>query len=233
MAKYELILWDVDGTLMNFERAQAESLGNAFRKVGLPFTPETLSTYIEISYGLWEAFERGEITKEHLQMERFQETQIAVFGEERVDAATLNNSYVDFLSLCVFPEEGAEEILGALKGHCEMAIITNGIQRVQESRYEGSFLKEYIKRENLFVSEGVGWQKPSQQYFDIVFERLGMENRRQDALVVGDSLTADILGGQNAGTATCWYNPQGLPKTTEVRVDFEIRHLGEVEKIVL
>jgi len=77
----------------------------------------------------------------------------------------------------------------------------------------------------------MGAQKPSKDYFDKVFDIL-KDFDRSDAIILGDSLTADMAGGKNAGVATCWYNPKGLKNNTDVVPTYEIKELSEFLPIV-
>ena len=49
---------------------------------------------------------------------------------------------------------------------------------------------------------------------------------------MGDSLTSDILGGQNAGIATCWVNPNHKASRDDIRVDYEIEALSQLEALL-
>ena len=91
------------------------------------------------------------------------------------------------------------------------------------------FIKHVMK--DIFVSEDAGSQKPRKEYFDYCFRRMpGI--LPQEMILVGDSLSSDILGGNQAGTDTCWYNPAGLPGREDIRPDYEIRDLRELEGIL-
>ena len=84
---------------------------------------------------------------------------------------------------------------------------------------------------DIFVSEDAGSQKPQKEYFDYCFSRIpGI--RPSQTLLVGDSLQSDILGGKQAGTDTCWYNPGRLPGRADIRPDYEIRALAELKSFL-
>ncbi|PWL41128.1 MAG: noncanonical pyrimidine nucleotidase, YjjG family [Bacillota bacterium] len=230
MARYSLVLLDNDGTLMDFKRAQNHALSEMLKALGLPGGPDILKVYDKINTMVWEEFERGELTKPQLQDKRFR-LLAQHLGVGHLTPREMNEAYADQLALCTFSEPGAEELLQRLYGKCTLAMITNGVERVQTSRYERSFLKKYIP--HLFVSEALGSQKPTAEYFDQVFALLGEGVRREDAIILGDSLTADILGGRNAGVDTCWYNPKGLPGDPDIRPTYEIRTLDAFADLIL
>jgi len=54
----------------------------------------------------------------------------------------------------------------------------------------------------------------------------------EEILIVGDSLTSDMKGGNNAGILCCWYNPQKKENTKNIRIDYEITNLQEVKDIL-
>jgi 2-haloacid dehalogenase len=108
-------------------------------------------------------------------------------------------------------------------------LVTNGITTVQESRYALSGIERFFK--DMFISEELNVSKPNKKFFDIVFVRAGIANLKR-VLIVGDSLTSDIAGGNNAGIATCWYNPSGNNNTTAAICDFQITHLCELRQIL-
>ena len=51
---------------------------------------------------------------------------------------------------------------------------------------------------------------------------------RERAVIIGDSLTSDMLGGSRAGIATCWYNPKQKENPQKIPVTKEIRSLREL-----
>ena len=83
----------------------------------------------------------------------------------------------------------------------------------------------------IFVSEDAGSQKPQKAYFDYCFARIPEADPNR-MLLIGDSLSSDIRGGQGAGCHTCWYNPQRKPLPDDVRPDFVIKDLAQVMDIL-
>ncbi|OYP21392.1 hypothetical protein CG709_07745 [Lachnotalea glycerini] len=90
-------------------------------------------------------------------------------------------------------------------------------------------IDSYVK--NIFVSEATGFQKPMKEYFEYCFKRIpGIEIER--TIIVGDSLSSDILGGNNAGIDTCWFNPKEEICTVDVNINYEIKALAQLYDIV-
>ena len=86
-------------------------------------------------------------------------------------------------------------------------------------------------RDGVFISEVVGAEKPSLDFFRPVLEAIGPYDR-EELLLIGDSLTSDMEGGNRAGIPCCWYNPKGLPRPDRPVIRYEVRNLNQVREIV-
>ena len=227
MIKYEYLLFDADDTLFDFPRASSQAFETMCRTHNIPCTPEVYRLYHEINLELWAAFDRGELTKEFVTLERYVRF-LKVLGLER-DPAACNRDFLAALGKGVYPLPHAEEVCRELKarGH-RMYIITNAVASVQRSRLRGSVFAELF--EAAFISEEAGAAKPNKAYFDYVRRQLpGMTD--ENALVIGDSLTTDMQGANNAGLPCCWVNPAGK-RQEGLRIDYEITGLRELLDIV-
>ncbi|MDW7655589.1 MAG: YjjG family noncanonical pyrimidine nucleotidase [Bacillota bacterium] len=220
MNPYRYLLFDADGTLFDFDRAEGEALKQTLQHHDLPWSGRTRDLYRDINQNLWQEFEQGLIDKDRLQTERFRRLlqQVPLAGDPEV----INASYVKELGRCGFLFDDAEDICRRLAADFKLAIITNGIAGVQYPRFEKSPLAAIIS--DLFISEEIGYQKPQTEFFAHVLDALQIKDRKS-ALVIGDSLTADILGGINAGIDTCWYNPRHLTQDSLIRPTYEIDRL--------
>ena len=206
MAKYDYVLFDADNTLFDFDAAEHQALTRTLEHYGLPFDDHARGRYLSINRALWAAFDRGEVAKDVLLVERFAALQRELGGSW--DSAQMNAYYLARLGECAQLLPGAEALCRALAPHCTLAIITNGVSSAQRGRFEGSPLKGLIPY--LFISGEMGCQKPQKVFFDRVFAAMGITDPSR-AVVVGDSLSADIQGAVNAGLSSFWYNPKGLP----------------------
>lgn len=224
---YQFILLDIDGTLLDFHACEAQAFKRGFEVSGYPYSEEVYQIYHELNARLWERHERGELSRERLLTLRFE----MLFEQTGIqgDAAAFEKLYREFLADGAFLEKGAIELLSRLKASpCRVYIVTNGICATQEKRLEDSGINAYA--DGVFISEKIGWQKPTVQYFDYCFSHIpGF--CREKAIIVGDSLSADIQGGINAGIATCWYNPEGKISMS-VKPDMEARTLEEVWRLL-
>lgn len=225
--KYDVILFDADDTLFDYGMAESHALYHAFAHFGLPTGAEDYAaSYREINHSLWKDFEQGRITSAALRVERFNR----LFAAHRLELKpeAFSEAYLRFLGEGTFLIQGAIELCAELAG-CRLAVITNGIKNVQQSRIKGSPLSEVF--EAVIISEETGYQKPETGIFDYAFEKLKISDKSR-VLIVGDSLTSDIQGGINYGIDTCWFNPLEKPGDPKVQPTYEIRSLDELLKIV-
>lgn len=228
MMRYKYLLFDADDTLFDFPKASSRAFESMCRAHEIPYTPEIYRLYHEINLELWAAFDRGEAAKEFVTLERYVRF-LKALGLER-DPAECNRDYLAALGQGVYPLPHAEAVCRELKqrGH-HMYIITNAVASVQRSRLRGSVFAELF--EAAFISEEAGAAKPSKAYFDYVRRQLpGLTD--ENILVIGDSLTTDIQGANNAGLPCCWVNPAKKPRQEGLRVDYEIAGLRELLDIV-
>lgn len=200
---YTSLLLDLDNTLLDFNKAEAQAVSRALCAHALPCDAAAVTLYSEINRGFWESFERGEIPREAIFEGRFKAL-LEKLGAE-ADTAALSREYCLNLSDGFFKVEGADDILEylKLKGY-KLYAATNGISLTQHKRIRGSGLEKYF--DGVFVSEETGHQKPEKEYYDYIVGHTA-EHDRAKMLIVGDSQSSDILGGINAGIDTCWYNP--------------------------
>lgn len=226
--KYPYLLFDADDTLFDFPQASARAFSIMCRTHDIPDTPEVYQLYHEINQVLWEAFDKGEVTKEFLTLERYVRF-LKTLGLER-DPAQCNRDYLAALGQVVFPLPHAEEVCRtlAVRGH-ELYIVTNAVASVQRSRLRSCAFGGLFT--DAFISEEAGASKPHKAYYDYVRTRVPAITP-ENTLVIGDSLTTDIQGANNAGLPCCWFNPTGGPRRNGLQIDYEIADLRELLDIV-
>lgn len=227
--KYSTVLIDADETLLDFTRSQEEALKTTLRINGYPWSREINEIYSEENLKLWKKLERGEVTRARLKIERF-ENFFRILGIGDADIEKINRDYVDSLSLCGFINDGALSLCKALSGTCGLYIATNGLRKAQEGRLERSGLKPYI--DGMFISDVVGFQKPSKEYFDFIFSELQVADKSK-VIILGDSLTSDMQGGRNAGITTCLYDPFDKIGMPHPLCDYKIRALPDFVQLIL
>ncbi|MEK5475675.1 YjjG family noncanonical pyrimidine nucleotidase [Paenibacillus sp. FSL R5-0407] len=228
--QYEVILFDLDDTLYDFAKTEDFALRQAFRHFGMEDTEELMGQYRDINRQLWKELEQGLIYLDVLRVERFRRLlELREFSQE-LDAAEFSQTYVGYLSEASFLMEGSAETCNRLlDAGYRVAVITNGIREVQLGRISRSELSG--KFEQVIISEDAGSQKPDPAIFDYAFEKLGHPDK-SNVLIVGDSLTSDIYGGNQYGIDTCWFNPKQADNTSEAKPDYEIRSLTELLELL-
>lgn len=225
----EVILWDVDGTLLDFLAAEKAAMEECFAHFGLgELTPERLARYSALNRVYWQRLERGEITKPQVLVGRFQEF-FAGEGFSPDLAEPFNARYQEKLGDTVCFQDGADKLVARLKGRVRQYAATNGTRTAQERKLSKSGLDRML--DGVFISELLGAEKPSSIFFDQVLEAIGPAERK-NILMVGDSLTSDMAGGLAAGLQCCWYNPKKLPVPEGMKLDYVISDLNEVESIL-
>ena len=221
----QTILWDVDATLLDFHAAEKAAILKLFRQFHLgECTEEMLQRYANINRGYWERLERGELTRDQVLVGRFQE----FFEKEELDvsaAPAFNEAYQSSLGDTIVYRDDSYHIIKSLRGKVKQYVVSNGTIVAQEKKLRLSGLGELM--DGVFLSEELGVEKPNKAFFDKVFKEIG-DMDRDTVLIVGDSLTSDIRGGNNAGIRTCWYNPGHAALIEGVLVDYEITDLHEV-----
>lgn len=229
MAKkiYSTILFDVDGTLLDFDAAEKSGLEQVLISRGVTPTIELEIRYREINDSYWKAFERGEICRDQIMGNRFVDFFKTL--DMSADGAALEKLFRNKLNESAVLLEGAVEICDYLKNKYRMYVVTNGVSETQYKRLAASKLDKYF--DDIFVSEDAGSQKPQKEYFDYCFSRID-EADPAEMLIIGDTLSSDIKGGNIAGLDTCWINPGKLGRKEGIRVDYEIRKLEELKGIL-
>lgn len=197
------------------------------RAIGVTDPMVHLDTYIGINTALWAAVERHELTPGQVRLLRFEQLTAALHLE--ADPAFMADEFVRGLAECGDLYPGARAVLDELAATATLALVTNGLSEVQRTRIERLGLQSMFAA--VVISAEVGTSKPATSFFDIAFEQLGTPERTS-TLMVGDSLSADVRGGADYGTATCWYNPHERAAPTEPRIDHVITTLAELPAIV-
>ena len=214
--KFTTILLDLDRTLFDFDKTEEVALGQTFAQFDLPFDGNALQIYRNNNEKYWKLYEQGKIVTEQIDLLRFVDTFAQLNLTADVHAvAKYYQRRLDFgFELC----NNAKELLEALYPKFKLYIVTNGAIVTQKSRLLGAGVNHYFDK--LFISDEIGYSKPQKEFFDHVLANIE-ETDKSKILLVGDSLHTDILGGKNAGIATCWYNVKGeslpdMPATYQI-----------------
>lgn len=223
------LLWDMDETLLNFAAAERAAINALFQEFGFGECSDAmLERYSKINRSYWERLERKELTKPEILVGRFRD----FFEAEGLDstvAAEFNEKYQLSLGDTIVFRDDSYNIVKSLRGKVKQYVVSNGTIAAQMKKLRLSGFGELM--DGVFLSEDLGVEKPDILFFKKVFEKIHPEDKSQ-VMIVGDSLTSDIQGGNNAGIMTCWYNPEQKPYQGDLRIDHEIRDLHEVYDLI-
>ena len=216
--KYKFLLFDLDHTLLDFDAAEDIALSQLLKEEGVEDIQAYKDHYVPMNKALWKDLEQKKITKKELVNTRLAKL-FAHFGIEK-DGAYLAERYQFFLSKQGQTFPGVEDLLKNLinQGY-ELYAATNGITLIQTGRLEQSGIKPYLKE--IFISEQLHTQKPDAEFYEKIGARIPNFDKNH-ALMIGDSLTADIQGGNNAGIDTIWFNPHHLENKTQAQPTYEV-----------
>lgn len=218
----QFVFLDLDATLLDFLTAEAVALKKVLDREGIECTDRIVARYSEINDYHWKLLEAGRLTRDEVKFKRFQ-----VFFDEmrvRTDVESARKYYEEQIAIGHYFMPGAVELLEALKGNYRLFIMSNGSIAAQKGRIASANIAHYF--EKIFLSEAVGYHKPQKEFFDACFAEIS-DFDAEKAIILGDSLTSDILGGQNAGIKTCWFNPLNKPDNPAIIPDYEIKALAE------
>ena len=221
--KYNTILLDADGTLLDFLAGEDAAVRRTMKLSGIEPNDELVRTYSEINDGFWKMLERGEVKREELLYKRFE-----VFCERfefDADAKEMSALYKNELGNQGQTIDGAKDFLSSIFGKAKMYIVTNGVAAVQNNRLNISGITEYI--DEVFISGHIGYEKPDVRYFQHVAEHIDCFDKSK-TVIIGDSLTSDIKGGINFGIDTCWYNPEGKPTPEDMNITCVARDFDDI-----
>ena len=228
MGKFDIILWDVDQTLLDFKKSESYAIRFCFRKFGKEASDETVSAYSSINENFWKQIEKGQINKKEALVERFR-TLFRQIGEEDIEAEAFQKEYADALGSVYYFQDDSYNLLNQLKGKYRQYLVTNGVTYTQMKKLRLSGLDKLV--DGIFVSEQLCVTKPHKEFFEQCFCAIpGFQ--REKALIVGDSLSSDMQGGNNAQISTCWYNPAGLENPFNIRIDYQIKDLNEIWNVL-
>ena len=217
------ILFDLDDTLLDFQRAERTALTKTLEFFGILPTEEILKRYSEINSAQWKRLEKGEISRKEVNVGRYR----LLFQEFEISASPEDTTahYDRLLGVGHYFMDGAETLLQSLSRTYRLYLVTNGTESIQRKRIQSAGLARYM--EGIFISESIGFNKPDLAFFRECFSRIPAFSERE-TLIVGDSLTSDIQGGINANIRSVWFNPNKLPNPTAIHPDFEIHALLEL-----
>lgn len=227
MKNYKNILLDVDDTLLDFEAAEYYALETILKKFKIEIDENIRQTYRKINIGLWEEYEKGEISKDTVLHTRFEKL-FSLLGM-KVRGEEIEIEFREKLGECSVMIKDAYKICEELYKTCNLYIISNGVTETQIKRLQEAGLDKFMKK--IYISEQVGYQKPRIEFFKEIQKDVP-ELNETNTLIIGDSLTSDMKLGENAGIDTCWFNPHKKENKSNIKVTYEIKELSELLDII-
>jgi YjjG family noncanonical pyrimidine nucleotidase len=201
MFRHNKIIFDADNTLFDFDRAEATALVKSLAHFDLPQPVGLMDFYRAMNAKLWHQLDDKSITIAQLKQQRAE--QLFKFVGQAVDSTQFSLHYLDQLAECQHLLEHVEHTLNQLAEHSEMAIITNGLARVQKPRFLNSTIQQHFGA--LVISEELGVAKPDPAIFAHTCDLMQWDSPAE-VLMVGDNYRCDVQGAADFGMQTCWFN---------------------------
>ena len=236
---YKLVLIDLDDTLFDYPKTEKTAFRNTFEELGF-FVESDLEyakkeeiyeklkdRYKDVNLQLWKDLEKGAVDKDRLKVVRFEK--IIEEFDLKYDPYEMSELYLKKLGEGIFPFEATEKLCEYLHSKYKVGIVTNGIKEVQYSRIENSEIAKDIDK--IIISDEVGVNKPDKRIFEYAMNYFEIMDKSQ-VIMIGDSLGADIKGGQNAGIDTCWVNLRNNVNDTGIIPKYEVNKLEKLFEIL-
>ena len=222
------VLLDLDDTILDFHKAEQGALKKALQSIGVEPTEEILDRYSVINLSQWKLLELGRLTQEQVKVNRYR----IFFEELGIDASPEETAKCYEKNLAFQHElvDGALQLLQTLHTKYRLYAASNGTYEVQRQRIQDSGIKPYF--EDFFISKQIGYHKPDEKFFTYCFSHI-RDFKREESVMVGDSLTSDILGGKNAHLTTIWYQKdEKITDDGAIHPDYRIYNLSELPELL-
>lgn len=223
----KIVLLDLDNTIIDFNECARRSIMGIFEDLGFTYNDNVFDTFLTENVKIWKRLELGEIDKAYLRANRWNII-LRKLGLD-YDGTVIEERFENGVAMGAYPVEGAYDLLDYLDQKYDLYIVSNGLKFVQESRVKIGKYDKYFK--SLFLSEDIGIQKPDVRFFDYCYEKLGRPDK-DELILIGDSLSADIKGGNNFGIDTIWFNKNGEENLTDIKPTYTVNTLKEIESIL-
>ena len=213
-------LFDLDQTLLDFHASEYKALGIVLRANGLSFSDKIYQAFKAYNKSLWLELEKGNISRAELFTKRFLDVFSRCEGDASgLDPLEVNDEFIRTMSVNGVLMDGALEFVRKLRKKIPDAriyIASNGATINAKGRIASTGLDRYI--DGMFISEDMGVTKPNAAFFDICLDRIGKP--KASCIMIGDSLSSDMLGAKNASLDSVWFMPSG--NIMEARMKYDI-----------
>src|SRR5690606_23289725 len=224
------LFFDLDHTLWDFDKNAEETLTELFeiydfRKLGIASCDNFIATYTTNNHKLWAQYHIGEITKDNLRAARFVNT----FKDLGIEPSLFPLQFEeDYLTLCpqktnLFPY--AIEVLEYLQKKYVLHLISNGFKNASETKVTNTGIDKYFSQ--IIISENIGIHKPHPEIFSYALK--GALAEKNESIMIGDSIEADIRGAQNFGIDAIFFNPNNINRPKDIKYQIiELKELMEI-----
>ena len=221
------VLLDVDNTLLDFNKSAQETIKSAFSELGILYSDEVFDTFLRINDMLWRKIETKEITREELHSVRWN----IIFGNLNIkaDGHEMERLFLSRLENYAIPVDGAREIVEYLSGKYKLYTASNAPYAQQVKRLTISGLIPFIVKILNFENQGIN--KPQKRFFEECLKAVSPATK-DETVIIGDSLSADIAGGKSVGITTVWFNRGKNDCSTSGLCDYTVRSLKDIRSIL-
>jgi len=220
------VLIDIDNTLLDFNKCATFAIKSGFEDFNIEFSDSIFPVFKEINDKLWLQVEQKTLTKPELHKIRWK----LIFNELGIekDGVEFEKVFVNYVHESHIPVDGALDLLQYLSAKYSVYAASNASLKQQINRLTKANMIKYVK--DIFVSDEIGFPKPSGEFFDICLSRIA-PLKKEELVMIGDSLTADIDGGTKYGIATCWFNHDKEEVPADLKADYIVDSLSDIKNI--
>ena len=228
MARIKHVFFDLDHTLWDFEKNSDLTFQKLFTEYQIDLDIAVfLDVYKPINFKYWRLYRQEKVSKEQLRYQRLKEAFDTVhFSISDALIDTLAIQYIELMPNFNHLFEGAIDILNYLKDKYQLHIITNGFEEVQAKKMKSSKIQHYF--DQVITSESVGVKKPN----PLIFEHALSVSKatKENSIMIGDSLEADIEGAINFGMKAIYFNPENNINNSKNNLFLTVRSLLEIKQ---
>lgn len=223
-----IVLLDADDTLLDFSKSEREAISKTLAEFSIPAENGIIDRYVEINLHCWKLLEDGKITRSYLDRLRF-DMLFEEYGIKDKDSVAAGARYRAHLTDSGYVIDGCVDFLNEISQKYRLFLVTNGTRPTQIVRLQSAGIDGFF--EEMFFSEQIGCAKPYKGFFDHVFSHIKNFDKSR-AVLVGDSLSSDVLGANNAGVTAIWFNPKMQKNNGVATPDYVVSGYGELENLL-
>lgn len=231
MASHEVVFFDLDHTLWDYETNSLETLKELFDDYDLSSMADiTFELFVKkfgkVNDKLWDNYNRGLIDRETIKKKRFVKI-LKAFGIHKPELSqSLSEDYIKNCPYKTNLMPFAHETLDYLHKKYPLYLLTNGFNDVQNVKIKHSNIEQYFS--GMVTSETSGHRKPSAEIYNYTLSLA--KAKAETTIMIGDNLNADIIGAKKAKLSTVYFNPAAVKHNAET--DYEVTCLSQLSSIL-